>query len=145
METAFNLLSYAPGPFWLLIFLWPTKRKAMLAVDVFIYLLAAHFAFRTLPEISRLFPIIVKPTLEGIRAFLATPEGTLGAWNHMILADLWIGRWVAQDSAKDRHAWALRLAFVTPILFFGPFGLFFYMAYRWLVRRQFALSSADQA
>ena len=114
----------------------------MLAVDLFLLALAAHFTWLTLPIVPELFPLIAEPTLEGMRAFLSTREGTLGAWNHMILGDLWIGRWVAQDTMKDRYPVATRLIFVPPILFFGPLGLCFYLIYRMAWKRAIRLNEA---
>lgn len=114
----------------------------MLAVDFFLLALAAHFTWLTLPIVAELLPLIAKPTLEGMRAFLSTREGTLGVWNHMILGDLWIGRWVAQDTVKDSYPLITRLIFIPPILFFGPLGLCFYLIYRMMWKREFSLTGA---
>jgi hypothetical protein len=142
METIFSILSFAPGPFWALILFFPQHRKAMLAVDLFLFALALHFAWLTLPIVPELFPLIAKPTLDGMRAFLSTREGTLGVWNHMILGDLWIGRWVAQATVEDRYPLITRLIFIPPIVFFGPLGLCFYLIFRMVWKREFSLTRA---
>ncbi len=141
IETAFKLICFAPGPFWLLIVFAPDRKWAMRAVDVFLVLLAAHFTAITLPMVPTLLPMIAAPTFGGINQILASPMGTLGSWNHMVLADLWIGRWVALDTLSRRHSWILRLVFIPWILFFGPVGLCFYLVYRMVVGREFALTS----
>ena len=113
----------------------------MLAVDLVLFALAAHFAWLTLPIVSELLPLIAEPTLEGMRAFFATREGTLGVWNHMILGDLWIGRWVAQDAMKHRYSMFIRVIFLPPILMIGPAGLFFYLLFRMAWKRDFRLTT----
>lgn len=140
IETAFKLICFAPGPFWLLIIFAPERKWAMRAVDVFLFFLAVHFTTITLPMVPNLLPMIASPTFAGINQLLASPMGTLGSWNHMVLGDLWIGRWVALDTLTRRHGWLLRLCFIPWILFFGPVGLTFYLLYRGLVWRKFALS-----
>lgn len=140
MTTLFDFLSFSPGLFWILILFFPRHPKAMLAVDAFLFLLSGIYVFIVLPEVPALLPIIAKPTLEAIRQIFSAPRGTVGAWNHMILADLWIGRWVARDSLDDTYAPWIRAVFIPPILFFGPLGLFCYLIYRMAVRGRFALT-----
>lgn len=131
METIiFSCLSFAPGPLWLALFFFPTHRTAMKVFDLFLLLASGLFAWMTLPNIPSLVPLIAQPTLEGIQGFLSTQTGTLGAWNHMIIGDLWIGRWIAHDSLKlGARVW-VRIFFLLPTLFFGPFGLFFYLLFK---------------
>jgi len=102
----------------------------MKVFDLFLLLASGLFAWMTLPNIPSLVPLIAQPTLEGIQGFLSTQTGTLGAWNHMIIGDLWIGRWIAHDSLKlGARVW-VRIFFLLPTLFFGPFGLFFYLLFK---------------
>jgi len=140
LDNIFLFLSYSPGPFWLLIILFPNSRRAMLLVDAFLILLTMIFTTLTLPHIKDLLPIIATPTLGSIRVFLGSPEGTVGTWNHMILSDLWIGRWVALDLLKAHKSVWLRVLFIIPILFFGPLGLFFYLAYRIASQKKMSLT-----
>ncbi|MDF1812635.1 MAG: DUF4281 domain-containing protein [Verrucomicrobiales bacterium] len=134
-ETIFQFITYAPGPFWLLILFLPGNRKAMLAVDLFLILLAGIFFANTVPLLKELWPMLVQPDFASIREFTGSEKGALGSWNHMILGDLWIGRWVAQDTLKSRHHLIQRLIFIPPILFFGPFGVFLYLIFRIISRR----------
>jgi hypothetical protein len=131
METIiFSFLSFTPGPLWLALFFCPTHKTAMKVFDIFLLLASGLFAWLTLPTIPTLLPLIAQPTLEGIQGFLSTQTGTLGAWNHMIIGDLWIGRWIAHDSLRLGAKTWLRIFFLLPTLFFGPFGLFFYLLFK---------------
>lgn len=136
IEAAFQFICFAPGPFWLALFIAPTHKWAMRVFDVFLFLLSLHFTLLTLPAVPDLLPLIAQPKFAEIHAFLSTPIGTLGSWNHMVLADLWIGRWVAQDSLNHPYPLVLRLIFLPVILFFGPMGLCFYLVYRAAFLRQ---------
>ncbi|MCG8600845.1 MAG: DUF4281 domain-containing protein [Verrucomicrobiales bacterium] len=140
MESLFIFLSYAPGPFWFLILFLPENRKAMIAVDCFLILLSAMFAVHTTPVLGQLAPMIAKPEYAPIYEFLSSERGFIGSWNHMILGDLWIGRWVAHDSLQSKRPLLLRAVFLPPILFFGPLGLFCYLVFRVISRRKISLT-----
>ena len=140
MEQLFSFLSFSPGPFWLLILFLPSNAKAQLAIDGFLFLLTVIYSAIILPEVNALLPIIAQPTLDAIQRIFSAPRGTVGAWNHMILADLWIGRWIARDSVSEKHSFFIRLVFIPITLFFGPLGLLAYWLYRCVSRRQFSLA-----
>jgi len=144
LESLFQLLSFAPGPFWLLILFLPGNRHAMLAVDGFLVLLAGVFTVLTIPVVPDLLPLLAEPEFSSIRAFLGTELGFVGSWNHMILGDLWIGRWVARDSLRGGKPLLVRLLFLPPILFFGPLGAFLYLVFRMISRRRFSLTDAGR-
>lgn len=135
-EWLFSLLSYSPGPFWLLILLLPRNRWAMLAVDGYLFLLSLLFVIQTLPVLGHILDIIFQPEFQEMRAFLGSEAGFLGSWNHMILGDVWIGRWVAHDSLQFQRSWLIRLLIIPVILVVGPFGLFFYLAFRMIATRR---------
>ncbi|TNE70648.1 DUF4281 domain-containing protein [bacterium] len=139
-ETLFTILSYIPGPFWLMILFVPKNKKAMLAVDVFLFLMSALFVVQTIPVLSELFPILAQPDFPKMYAFLSSEKGVLGSWNHMILSDVWIGRWVAQDSLQFEKSLIIRLIIIPVILFFGPFGLFFYLLFRMIKKRSISFN-----
>ena len=145
MEILFKILSFAPGPFWLLILFLPANRYAMLAVDIFLVLLSGLFAFQAFPVLGEILPLLAKPEFGPIREFVSSEKGFVATWNHMILGDLWIGRWVAHDSLRGRAPIIVRLVFIPPILFFGPLGLFLYLVFRIVSRRQIALADIRSA
>lgn len=129
-ENLFMILSFTPGPFWLILFFLPMNKKAMQAFDIYLILLSSIFATLTIPIIPELLPILASPKLLIMQQFLTSERGTVGTWNHMILGDLWIGRWIALDSVRNKVSWFIRFPILILILFFGPVGLFFYFIYR---------------
>ncbi len=135
-ELLFTLLSFSPGPFWLILALVPKHKLAMRAFDIYLILLSTVFAMLTIPIIPELLPIIASPKLHLLQQFLSSERGTVGTWNHMILGDLWIGRWVTHDSLQINVPWFIRLPILLVILFFGPVGLFFYIVYRILFMKK---------
>jgi hypothetical protein len=139
-EQLFQFLSYAPGPFWLLILCCPLNRRAMLAYDAFLLLLVVLFTLQGGGAIGELLPLLAKPEFEPLYKALTTKEGFVASWNHMILGDLWIGRWVAQDSRHWSRPWLVRWLFLPPILFFGPMGLCAYLIVRISIGKRFALT-----
>lgn len=116
----------------------------MLAVDLFLVLLSLLFVIQTVPALSEIMQIIFKPTLPEMKAFIGSNTGFLGSWNHMILSDLWIGRWVAQDSLQFEYAWLIRLIIIPIILVVGPFGLFFYLLFRMIKTRTVGFNSVSE-
>ena len=141
MQLLFQFLSFAPGPFWLLILFLPGNRWAMLAVDLFLILLAGLFAWQTIPIIPQILPLLLEPKFDEMHAFLSSEAGFVGSWNHMILSDLWIGRWVAQDTRQFSRPLLVRLLCIPPILLFGPLGLFCYLLLRMAACRKLAINS----
>lgn len=136
---AFRVLSYAPGPFWLILLLIPLNKIAMLAFDAFLMLLALHFSMLTIPYLPELLPAIASPDFTTISTFLASKSGFVGSWNHMILSDLWIGRWIARDGASKGVYTVIRVPFVVLTMFFGPLGLACYLIFRIFSLKRFAL------
>lgn len=140
IHALFYFLSFSPGPFWLFLIFVPQKKWPMILFDAYLLILSFIFAILTLPKIPELLPIIASPTFETIHSFLSTPVGTLGAWNHMILGDLWIGRWIIHDALKNKVSNFIRLPILGLVLFFGPLGLFCYLFYRILFLKSFRLT-----
>ncbi|MEZ4751124.1 MAG: ABA4-like family protein [Bdellovibrionota bacterium] len=142
LHTAFNLLSFLPGPFWLALIFLPKNRHAMMAFDVFLVLLSLHFTLLTLPDVAGLLPVIASPTFEAISALLSAPKGILGSWNHMIFSDLWVGRWIAYDGLRQGFNGYVRAIFILITLFFGPVGFCLYWLARLAIRRKWRLGDA---
>ncbi len=140
MERLFDFLSFSPGPFWLLILAVPMHRRAMLVFDAYLLLLSTLFVWQTVPVLETLLPLLLQPEFDSMQEFLSSKEGFVGSWNHMILSDLWIGRWIAQDSRRFSRPLMVRLAFLPIILLVGPCGLFCYLIFRMTALRRFALT-----
>jgi hypothetical protein len=140
-EILFSFLSFSPGPFWLILVFFPTNKKTMRAFDLFLILLSTIFSILTIPLIPELIAVVASPKLSFFQKFLSSELGTVGSWNHMILGDLWIGRWVIHDAIQNNVSLLIRLPILFLILFFGPVGLFFYLLYRILFLKKLWLTS----
>ncbi|MCB1177592.1 MAG: DUF4281 domain-containing protein [Leptospiraceae bacterium] len=138
-ENLFTILSYIPGPFWLMILFLPNNKKAMIAVDIFLFLMSGLFVFQAIPVMGELFPLLAQPEFPKMYAFLSSEKGVLGSWNHMILSDVWIGRWIAKDSLQFEKSIIIRIFIIPIIMFFGPVGLFCYLVFRVIVKKSFYL------
>jgi hypothetical protein len=143
-EILFTFLSFSPGPFWLMLAFVPMHKRAMQAFDIYLVLLSTIFAILTIPLIPELLVGVASPKLSFFQHFLSSERGTVGSWNHMILGDLWIGRWVTHDSIHNNVTWFIRLPILLVILFFGPVGLFFYMIYRILFLKKIWLTADNK-
>lgn len=142
IELVFKFLSFSPGPFWLILVFAPHNTVAMRIFDCYLFILSGIFAFMTIPLVPELLPIIANPEHATIKGFISSDIGSLGTWNHMILGDLWIGRWFVHDSIRFRVSHYIRFPILITIIFFGPLGLFFYLLYRWIFLRKFELVEA---
>ncbi|MEO0561840.1 MAG: ABA4-like family protein [Chloroflexota bacterium] len=83
------LMVFAPGWRW-------TQRVA--ASPWIIIGPALIYSVVVLPRALEVFAVFNPPTLDGLSALLATPEGTLLAWMHFLAFDLFVGRWIYLDS-----------------------------------------------
>ncbi len=95
---------------------------------------------QTIPVLSDILKIIFSPTYVEMKGLLGSDAGFLGSWNHMILSDIWIGRWVSQDSLKYENSLTIRLVIIPIILVLGPFGLFFYLLFRMIKSKSFGFN-----
>jgi hypothetical protein len=69
-------------------------------------------------------------SLEGIRALISTPSGTLAAWGHMLTLDLFTGAWIYRQSRRlDAPDW-IRILSLFFTLMNGPFGLLIFLLWR---------------
>jgi hypothetical protein len=117
----------------------------MFAVDIFLFALSGLFVLHTLPVLGEVIPLLLEPSFQSMHEFLGSPNGFIGTWNHMILGDVWIGRWIAHDTLQYSHSnkrtLITRLLFIPWVLVLGPFGLFFYLIYRFAVLRRYNLTN----
>jgi ABA DEFICIENT 4-like len=137
-ELLFTLTFAVAAPFWALMILLPrwswTARivgSPLIVLPVLvIYMLLVIRAF------GDVLPVVVSPTLDGVRDLLGTAAGAAAAWAHMIAFDLFVGRWSWLDS-RERHVPALVMAPVLVVtILLGPLGLLLYLAVRprWQLR-----------
>ena len=132
----FDFLSFSPGIFWLLLIFTPKNKTAMKLFDIFLLLLSLIYSIMIIPDIPSLLPIIAKPEFETLRNILSTPKGFLASWNHFILSDLWIGRWITLNAIECKFPTSFRIIILFISLFFGPLGLCVYLISRLLLKKK---------
>jgi hypothetical protein len=137
MDLIFSFSALLVMPFWLLMIAlpgWHWTRRIMASLLVAVPA-ALLYAALVVPQLGTALPLLLRPSLDGIRALLGTPAGATVAWAHFLTFDLFVGRWAYLDSReRGLSAWL-----VSPILFavlmVGPLGLLLYLAARALWQR----------
>lgn len=132
METIFSLSSLLVMPFWLLMIALPTWRwtRRIMASPLVAALPALLYAALVLPQIGPIFAAVSSPTLPGLMALLATPEGATIAWVHFLAFDLLVGRWAYLDSREREVSPWLMVPVLFLVLMLGPSGFLLYLAVR---------------
>jgi hypothetical protein len=148
MNKFFQYLNFFPMPLWAAMMFFPhhplTRRASRSSV---VFALAALHYVATLgmavQQSRKTDTAIDFRSLEGVRAGLATPAGTLAAWAHMLALDLFTGAWIYRECLRLQAPARVRI----PALFFtlmtGPFGLLIFLVWRILGAGQPAALSAD--
>ncbi|WP_433295720.1 ABA4-like family protein [Actinoplanes sp. CA-030573] len=128
----FSLTFTLAAPFWALMILLPgwTWTERIVRSPLIVVPVLLIYAILVIPSLPDLLPVVLGPSLGGVRDLLGTADGAAAAWAHMIAFDLFVGRWIWLD-ARERGIRHLALA---PILLltilFGPLGLGVYLAVR---------------
>jgi len=132
METIFSLSSLLVMPFWLLMIALPTWgwTRRIMASPLVAALPALLYAALVLPQIGPIFAAVSSPTLAGLMALLATPEGATIAWVHFLAFDLLVGRWAYLDSRERGVSPWLMAPVLFLVLMLGPIGFLLYLAVR---------------
>lgn len=144
MEQLFSLSSLLVMPFWGLMILLPAWRwtRKIIESPLIAVAPAALYAALVIPALATVWPAVSQPTLAGIAALLATPEGATIGWVHFLAFDLFVGRWIYLDS-RERGINAL---LVSPLLFLtlmlGPCGFLSYLGLRAIAGRAPAAAPA---
>jgi Domain of unknown function (DUF4281) len=127
----FRLTNFLVLPFWALMIIAPRAgitKKLMNSRLIFI-LLGGIYAALLVDAVSSKSgegsaTELLNPTLEGITRLLGTPQGAFTGWAHFLAFDLFVGRWIYQDSLQRGKTARLALLLT---LFAGPLGLLFYL------------------
>ncbi|GLI64650.1 hypothetical protein VaNZ11_007977, partial [Volvox africanus] len=69
-------------------------------------------------------------TYEGVVRLLANRAAALPCWVHFAAFDLWVGRWIAEDSVKRNVPHVLMAPCLFLTMMFGPAGLLLYHCIR---------------
>lgn len=132
MAKVFWLGNLLPLPFWVSMIVvpnWRWTRRLMASPLVVAPPAVVYVAFMA-PRLSMVAPTISRPTLSNVASLLGTPEGATAGWLHMMMADLFVGRWIYLDA----RARGLDSRLISPVLgvamIFSPAGLLMYLALR---------------
>ncbi|HEV8570413.1 MAG TPA: ABA4-like family protein [Actinoplanes sp.] len=131
-ELLFTLTFAVAVPFWALMILLPRWSWTVRIVGspLIVLPVLVIYALLVIPAFGEVLPVVVSPTLGGVRDLLGTSAGAAAAWAHMIAFDLFVGRWSWLDS-RERHVPALVMAPVLVVtILLGPLGLLVYLAAR---------------
>jgi hypothetical protein len=141
-ETIFAVSNLIIMPFWLSMIVFPGRlfTARLLSYPWICGVLALLYGLLVIPAIPELLPLLLKPELPSIQKLLSTPLGATAGWLHFLCFDLFVGRWIWQDSL-DRNGSRLHLRLSLALtLMFGPLGLLGYAIGRSLGWPAFAKS-----
>lgn len=128
IESIFAIGNLLIMPFWLSMILFPGQvwTARMLRLPWICGVLAVLYSVLVLPAIPELLPLLLKPELPAIQHLLSTPLGATAGWLHFLCFDLFVGRWIWQDSLERQGSRLhLRLSLALTLMF-GPLGLLTY-------------------
>ncbi len=134
MNPVFEISNWLVVPFWLLMIFAPrcTVTHRLMTTGIPVLLPAILYAVLVVPRIPGLWGELFNPALPNIATLLGTPEGAAIAWAHFLAFDLFVGRWIYQDSRlRDFSPWIMGPVLLLTLMF-GPLGYLVYMAMvRW--------------
>lgn len=132
LSALFLVATFGVGPFWFLMAFRPNApatRRAMLTPWP-VVVIALVYAALVVPNVGAILGTLLNPTLSAISASLATPEGSLAVWLHVLAFDLIAGRFIWLDGLSRGVRAPLRIAALALALMFGPIGLLVHLALR---------------
>jgi len=132
MNAIFLAATFGVGPFWFLMALRPraTITRRLMSTPWPVVGIGLVYASLVLPNVGAILETLLSPTLGTISASLATPEGSLAVWLHVLAFDLLAGRFIWLDGLSRGVGAPLRIASLTLALMFGPIGLLLHLALR---------------
>ncbi|MGK8500817.1 ABA4-like family protein [Nocardia asiatica] len=128
----FDLTFWFAAPFWALMILAPTWRRTASIVASPLICLPPLLVYAVViaPEIGPFAAALVDPELSGLRSVLGQESGAAAAWAHFVAFDLFLGRWIFQDSrARGRSPLLISPLLLLTILF-APIGVLLYLLIR---------------
>lgn len=133
----FDLSFYVAAPFWALMILaptWSVTRRVAASPLIVLPAVAVNLVLM-LPLFADFWPVVTRPSLEGLQRLVANPDALAALWAQIIAWDLFVGRWMYLDS-RERGVHPLVMA---PMLVFtvllSPIALPVYFLVRLTARR----------
>jgi hypothetical protein len=87
---------------------WSWTRRVVVSPWIATLPLAVHTVL-ALPHLGELWPVVSRPDLPTLQAFLAQPYGAAAIWAHLVAFDLRTARWMYLD-ARERGLSALAVS-----------------------------------
>lgn len=137
MDTIFTLTFVAVAPIWLLLLIGPWWRPALrIVTEPWVYApLAIVYLVLVAGVLADFVATFSAPDLASVQEFVTADRGTTIVWAHLLVFDVFVGRWIVLD-AVDRgvpHLAVLPCLLLT--LAAGPVGLLVYLVVRTIVAR----------
>lgn len=137
MDKLFQYINTFPMPVWLAMMFAPnhpltdkaSRSSTVLGLAAVHYVLAIIAAFRQ-DQSEAGSPNIDFMSLEGVRRGLATPQGALAGWAHMLALDLFTGAWIFRQCQRLGAPHWVRIGALFFTLMTGPFGLVLFLLWR---------------
>ena len=128
----FDLSFWVAAPFWLLMVFAPhwgwTQRIS--ASPLIVLPVLVVWLVLAVPVFPDLVPLVLRPTLDGLVAFVRDESALAALWAQIIAWDLFVGRWMYLDSrTRDVHPLVMGPLLVLTVLL-SPIGLPLYLASR---------------
>ncbi|MEV4111826.1 ABA4-like family protein [Nonomuraea sp. NPDC049695] len=133
----FDLSFYVAAPFWALMILAPTWRLTRLVAGSPLIVLPAVAVELVLlvPLFGAFWPVVTRPSLEGLQELVTRPEALTALWAQIIAWDLFLGRWMYLDSRERTiHPLVMAPMLILTILL-SPIALPIYLVIRLAYRR----------
>ncbi|NUR90712.1 MAG: DUF4281 domain-containing protein, partial [Nonomuraea sp.] len=118
-DTLFDLSFYLAAPFWALMILAPTWRvtRRIAASPLIVLPALAVNLWLLIPLLGAFWPVVSRPSLDGLQALVADPRALAALWAQIIAWDLLVGRWIYLDSrARGVHPLLMAPVLVGTIL-----------------------------
>lgn len=132
LATVFTGSVLLVAPFWLLMLVAPdaTLTRRVVGSPLVVLPVATLYLALLLPQAGAVAGGVLRPSLDGATALLATDAGTTLAWVHFLAFDLLAGRWLYLDAGRRGVPHAVVAPALLLTLWFGPVGLLVYLAAR---------------
>ncbi|RUL95208.1 ABA4-like family protein [Verrucosispora sp. FIM060022] len=131
-EVLFTLTFAVAAPFWALMILAPkwSVTARVIASPWIVLPGLVIYAVLVLPALGEVLPAVASPSLDGVRDLLGEADGAAAGWAHMIVFDLFVGRWAWLDSRERRVPSLVMAPVLLLTILLGPLGLAAYLIIR---------------
>ncbi|GAA1307651.1 hypothetical protein Psi02_45620 [Planotetraspora silvatica] len=128
----FDLSFYVAAPFWALMIFVPTWRgtRRVAGSPLIVLPAVAVELILLVPLLGDFWPVVTRPSLEGLQSLLTRPEALTALWAQIIAWDLFLGRWMYLDSRERKvHPLVMAPVLVLTVLL-SPIALPLYFLIR---------------